>query len=230
MGDRQGKLGALSLCLLVGTLICDRPSQYSIRGKKTLNDYIHTRTHTLTCSKVHGVDQWLLSDSFTEAKFTSTSVSTWMGDHQGRGGAVYLFPFVGVDFDLRPIVQILVIEETRTLNECTLRSVFVVTITGPYQTNQIKVVSTAPGWMDSKFTHLLYQKAKECACREICNREFNLRFHVPSQTDFYAEYGNTFPKSDSLRTKCDIHYAPHSKRTGKASWKPAKLLLATSWK
>jgi len=31
---------------------------------------------------------------------TSTSVSTWMGDHQGRPGALNLALFIDVDFNL----------------------------------------------------------------------------------------------------------------------------------
>jgi len=62
-------------------------------------------------------DQCLLSGSFTEVK--SISVSTWMGDHQGRPDVVNLGPFIGVDFNLRPIVHILVIAVTRTLDEYT---------------------------------------------------------------------------------------------------------------
>jgi len=48
---------------------------------------------------------------------TSTSVSTGMGDHQGRPGAVYLGPFVGVNFSLWSTDHIAVIELTRKLNE-----------------------------------------------------------------------------------------------------------------
>jgi len=49
---------------------------------------------------------------------TSTSVSTWMGDRQGRPSAVDLCPFVGVDVNLWPTtVYIAVIVLTRTWNE-----------------------------------------------------------------------------------------------------------------
>jgi len=42
---REDCMGVLSLCPFVGVdVICDRPSQYTrLRGKKTLNDYIHTQ-------------------------------------------------------------------------------------------------------------------------------------------------------------------------------------------
>jgi len=33
----------------------------------------------------------------------TTSVSTWMGDHQGRPGTLNLDPLVGVDLNLRPV-------------------------------------------------------------------------------------------------------------------------------
>jgi hypothetical protein len=38
-------------------------------------------------------------------KLTSTSVSTWMGDRQGKLCAVNLYPFVGVDVNLPPEVE-----------------------------------------------------------------------------------------------------------------------------
>jgi len=44
---------------------------------------------------------------------TSSPVSTWMGDLQGRLSAVNLCPFVGVDLNLWPTVHIAVIVLTR---------------------------------------------------------------------------------------------------------------------
>jgi len=46
------------------------------------------------------------------SSLTSTSVSTWMGDHQGRPSAVNLCPFVGVEINLWPTVHIAVIADT----------------------------------------------------------------------------------------------------------------------
>jgi hypothetical protein len=46
---------------------------------------------------------------------TSSPVSTWMGDRQGRLSAVSLSPFVGVGLNLWPTVHIAVIVLTRTL-------------------------------------------------------------------------------------------------------------------
>jgi len=45
---------------------------------------------------------------------TSTSVSTWIGDRQGRPSSVYLCPFVGVDLNLWLTVYTVVIVLTRT--------------------------------------------------------------------------------------------------------------------
>jgi len=47
----------------------------------------------------------MLSGTFTEVDF----VSTWMGDHEGRLGAMNLGLFVGVDLNLWPTVYIAVI-------------------------------------------------------------------------------------------------------------------------
>jgi len=44
-----------------------------------------------------------------KSQATSTSVSTWMGDRQGRPSAVNLCPFVRVDLNLWPTVDIAVI-------------------------------------------------------------------------------------------------------------------------
>jgi len=51
--------------------------------------------------KVRSGDQCFFGDSVTEVEeVTSTPVSTWMSDHQGRLSAVNLCPFVGVDLNL----------------------------------------------------------------------------------------------------------------------------------
>jgi len=47
----------------------------------------------------------------------STSISTWMGDHQGRTGAVNLCPFVDTDLNMRLIVCVAVVALTRRWNE-----------------------------------------------------------------------------------------------------------------
>jgi len=47
----------------------------------------------------------------------STSVSTWMVDHQGRLGAVNLGPFVSVDLNLRPTIYIADIVLGRKMNQ-----------------------------------------------------------------------------------------------------------------
>jgi len=44
---------------------------------------------------------------------TSISVTTWMGDHEGRPRAVNLCPFVGLELNLWPTVYIAVIVLTR---------------------------------------------------------------------------------------------------------------------
>jgi len=49
-------------------------------------------------SQVRGGDQCLLGDSVTEV--TSSPVSTWTGDRQGRLSDVNLWLFVGVDLNL----------------------------------------------------------------------------------------------------------------------------------
>jgi len=51
------------------------------------------------------------------SKVSSTSVSTWMSDRQGRPNAVNLYQFVGVDLKLWPTIYIAVIVLTRTQNE-----------------------------------------------------------------------------------------------------------------
>jgi len=56
---------------------------------------------------------WLVSRYLDEWP-SGTSISTWMGDRQGRLSAVNLCPFVTVDLNLRPTIYIAVILLTRT--------------------------------------------------------------------------------------------------------------------
>jgi len=54
---------------------------------------------------VRSGDQCLIGDSATEV--TSSPVSTWMGDRQGRLSAMNLCPSVGVDLNLVWFVNVL---------------------------------------------------------------------------------------------------------------------------
>jgi len=52
---------------------------------------------------------------------TSTSVSTWMGDHQGRPSAENLCPFVGVDINLwlTVCIAVIVLTDVTWINQIT---------------------------------------------------------------------------------------------------------------
>jgi len=85
----------------------DMLSSWNNSSTWTVLQLSRAQCFTRSLYKVCGGDQvWLSAWPVRWSKVTSTSVSTWMGDHQGRLDAVNLNPFVDVDVTVWPTVYI----------------------------------------------------------------------------------------------------------------------------